>query len=185
VPEISNLAGVLFQNGLETEHGHPTNGTIMTLKWADYDKETRTALIPVYGGYGGCGTKKASTGHWSILDNPTWRALSLLGRCCNYSYIFAFSEDYQRADINMKVNLGCFCCKAWFTLPDSVIGKFEMEQYPDSENGSHWKRNSAKSADEEFAFAYSLETAYKSDGTPTEFAKNFEKHAPNTMLLTR
>ena len=84
----------------------------------------------------------------------------------------------------MKVNLGCICCKPWYTLSDSLLGKFEMEQYPDSENGSHWKRNSAKSG-EELTFAYSLETAYKSDGTPTAYAEQFEKYAPTTMLLSR
>lgn len=181
VPEISNLAGLLHQNGADTVFGSRTNGTIFTLKWADYDKETRTAVVQVYGGYG----PKASTGYWSILDNQKWRTISCLGRICNYSYFFTFSEDYQRADINMKVNLGCLCCKPWFKIPASLIGKFEMEQYPDSKNGSHWKRNSAKSADEEFSFAYSVETAYKSDGTPTEYAEQFEEYAPKTMLLTR
>jgi len=182
VPEISNLAGLLHQNsGNRGEDAHSTNGTLLTLKWADYDKDTRTASLQVHGGYG----KSASTGYWSLLDNQKWRLLGAVSRCCNYSYFFHFSEDYQRADIKMKVNLGCICCKPWAPIPEMIIGKFNMEQYPDSENGSHWKRSTAPPGGGPFTFSYSLEAAYKPDGTPTKFLENLEKNAPKSMLLTR
>ena len=47
IPEISNLAGLLLQNGDET---HSTNGTVFTLKWGEFNKETR---VGEWGGAGG------------------------------------------------------------------------------------------------------------------------------------
>eukprot|EP00591_Stephanopyxis_turris_P005568 CAMPEP_0195528196 /NCGR_PEP_ID=MMETSP0794_2-20130614/30245_1 /TAXON_ID=515487 /ORGANISM="Stephanopyxis turris, Strain CCMP 815" /LENGTH=245 /DNA_ID=CAMNT_0040659285 /DNA_START=102 /DNA_END=839 /DNA_ORIENTATION=- len=176
VPEISNLAGLMFQNGDEV-----TSGTAFTLKWADFDKEKRVCTIQVYGGYG---SKAAATGLWSILDNHMWRFLSVLGRCCNYTYRISFSEDWQRADFDIKANLGCICCaKPWFTLPHKVA-KFEMVQAENSQNGSHWLRNSSVIG-RPMEFSYNLETVYKPDGTPTEFIQNFENDAPKSMLLSR
>ena len=182
IPEISNLAGLLLQNGDAMVHS--TNGTVFTLKYADFDKETRIGELEVYGGYGG----KQHTGQWSALNNKTWLALLTLGRCCNYSYRFSFSEDWRKADIDIRANCCCATClppcsKAWFNIPKSVAA-FEMIQAKKSINGSHWIRNSS-SGGGPMKFAYDLQAVYKPDGTPTEFVENFNKVAPEKMLLSR
>jgi hypothetical protein len=176
IPEIANLAGLLLQNGDET---HSTNGTIFTLKWSDFDKETRVAQLEVYGG---CGSQQ-HTGAWSALNNQKWKLLSMVGRCCNYSYRFQFSEDWQRADIDIKGNCCLIpCCKPWFSIPKSWCA-FQMEQAEDSKNGSHWIRTSSKKGGA-FVVAYSLEAVYTPDGDPTEFVENLS-FAPEKMILSR
>jgi len=117
IPEISNLAGLLIQNGDPATHA--TSGTLFTLKYADFDKETRIGERHVYGGCGG----QQHTGQWPALQNKTWLTALTIGRCCNYSYRFTFTEDWQKADIEIRENLCCVACclppcsKAWFGIP--------------------------------------------------------------------
>mmetsp|Transcript_17101 Transcript_17101/g.25630 ORF Transcript_17101/g.25630 Transcript_17101/m.25630 type:complete len:232 (+) Transcript_17101:132-827(+) len=177
IAEISNLAGLLLQNGDET---HSTSGTVFTLKWGDFDKETRVAELEVYGGCGG----QQHTGSWSLLNNQTWKHLSLLGRCCNYTYRFQFSKDWQSADIDVKANCCLIpCARPWCTIPKSFCA-FKMAQAEDSENGSRWIRTSSKKGGP-FEVSYSLEAVYTPDGEPTAFVHNLEKVSPKTMLLSR
>lgn len=173
VPEISNLAGLLLQNG-----DHSTGGTAMTLKYARFDKEKRVAHIQVYGG----------GGKWAALDNALWRFVLNVGRCCNYTYRFTFSEDWQKADIDIMGNLCCVACclppcaNAWFSIPKSYCA-FEMYQAEDSVNGSHWIRNTSNKGGP-MKFDYNLQAVYGPDGETTDFTKNLGK-APETMLLSR
>jgi hypothetical protein len=177
IPEISNLAGLLLQNGDET---HSTNGTVFTFKWGKFNKETRVGELEVYGGCGG----QQHTGSWTMLNNQTWKNLSLLGRCCNYTYQFTFSEDWQNADIDIKANCCLIpCVRPWYTIPKSYCA-FKMYQAEDSENGSHWIRTDSKKGGP-FEVAYSLEAVYTPDGKPTAFVHNLETSAPKTMLLSR
>jgi len=177
IPEISNLAGLLLQNGDET---HSTNGTVFTFKWGKFNKETRVGELEVYGGCGG----QQHTGSWTMLNNQTWKNLSLLARWCNYTYQFTFSEDWQNADIDIKANCCLIpCVRPWYTIPKSYCA-FKMYQAEDSENGSHWIRTDSKKGGP-FEVAYSLEAVYTPDGKPTAFVHNLETSAPKTMLLSR
>ena len=93
---------------------HSTGGSIQTLKWSTWDPDSRVAHLEVFGGYGG----SSHTGQWTEPpDSCLWRLLLApwvaaarrasvtrsqrmsrlflinLGRCCDYSYRFEFSED--------------------------------------------------------------------------------------------
>ena len=100
--------------------------------------------------YGGFGGEASSVGAWTAERSSTWLCLMTIARLCNYTYRFKFSEDWQRADIEIRENLCCVtgapcCCKPWFFIPDSWV-KFETVQAEDSSGGSHWIRNSSHGA---------------------------------------
>jgi hypothetical protein len=183
VPEISNLAGLLVQNG-----EHSTAGTAFTAKWGRFDKEKRIVDISVYGSGRSCGSEKQELGQWSAINSNKWRCLMMLGRCCDYSYKIRFAEDWQRADIDIRINLCCVACcvppcmKAWFTVPP-CIATFDMEQAEDSQNGSHWIRQSSKCGGPKKK-SYNLQAVYGPDGSPTEFVENL-KVAPEKNLISR
>ena len=115
VPEIANRSGVFFQYG-----DHSTANTAMTLKGAVFDKGNRVADLKAYGGFGG---EASTVGAWTAEKSSTWLCLMTIARLCNYTYRFKFSEDWQRADIEIRGNLCCVtgapcCCKPWFSIPD-------------------------------------------------------------------
>ena len=92
-------------------------------------KENRVADLKAYGGFG---AEVSSVGAWTAEKSSTWLCLMTIARLCNYTYRFKFSEDWQRADIEIRGNLCCVteapcCCKPWFSIPNSCV-KFEMVQ---------------------------------------------------------
>jgi len=188
VEEIQNLTGLLHQNDIEGIE-HSTEGTVCTLKWCDFDKETRVAEMVVYGRNGG-----KHTGQWSFYDDGNWtRFVIPLLRLFEYSYRFNFSEDWQRAEIEIGF-LG------WY-VPRWLMA-FDMEQTPESVNGSQWLRTNVI-----FAFlsrwpilnwdstpkrAYILETIYceeEKNGIrgvkTTKYTDDFKTAEKKGMRLTK
>lgn len=177
IPEISNLAGLLMQNALP-DVLHKTAGTTCTLKWAAFDKKTRTVELQNYGNFDG-----RQIGEWSYFNNNQWRNLLIpLARVFNYSYRFTFDEDWQRADID----LGLFYTlsgKARIFVPRSLL-HFDMVQTKESKNGSQWLRRSSTLGGV-MKSSYILEAVYASDGSPTELVENFKKVVPETQCLSK
>ena len=178
VPQIASLAGATLQRGT-----HSTAGSVQTLKWAAYDPATRTAVMEVFGGFGGTGQRA----QWTEPDKGTWYFLMNLARFCNYSYRFKFSEDYRRADIDILANCTGCCCvpcvPAWCAVP-GFLAKFEMVQTDDSKDGSLWKRNSS-SCGKPMEYTYDLAEVMKADGSPGRFYDDLAKFAPENMLISR
>ena len=121
VPEIRSLSGVTLQSA---PPDWPTKGSLHTLKYCVFDRETRVAEQQVFGGFGklssvGLWTEPAGKCHWDFLMN--------LARLCNYTYHYEFSEDWREMKINIKANLCCLCfglppcMPAWCTVPDCIV----------------------------------------------------------------
>lgn len=180
IPQISSLAGATLQRG-----EHSTGGSVQTLKWAVFDAEKRVAHLEVFGGAGKPGNQ---TGQWTEPNISAWYCLINLARCCDYSYVFHFSEDWRRADIDIKANCCCLCCvppcvPAWFTLPRSLVA-FEMVQAEDSTDGSRWIRNSSVLG-KPYTYTYDLVEVLKPDATPGRFHADLARVAPEQMLISR
>merc|ERR1711865_973185 len=97
-----------------------------------------------------------------------------LGKLCDYSYRFEFSEDYKKIDLRVMANCCCICplcmpcCPAWFTIPKSLSAT-TAELKEDSENGAEWRRlNGGK-------HYYDLVEVFKTDGSKgADYAKLLE-----------
>jgi hypothetical protein len=176
---LQGLAGVLIQSG-----EHSTAGTMLTLKWMDYNPDTREGYLQVFGGYGG----SASTGLWTENSATLyWYFLMNLARCANYQYYFTFNEDFSKADIAIKGNpliLCCICipcCPAWFTLPTSCVS-FGMSRTAGSKDGTSWERYSSTCGGES-TYTYTLKTVYNSDGSDGPFVDALLE-SPEQVVIT-
>lgn len=172
VPQLKALAGTSVQSG-----DHATSGTIQTLKWSKYDPKSHTLLLSVFGG----ASDPDALGTWSEPDTCLWRFLIPLARSCDYLYLFKFSEDNRRLDIDVKVNCCCClpCVPAWCNLPAACFGEHGAYQVDGSTDGSRWVRSKNGKK------YYDLIVVTGSDGTPNEnFAEHFA-YPPDTMLLSR
>ncbi|EOD24641.1 hypothetical protein EMIHUDRAFT_435421 [Emiliania huxleyi CCMP1516] len=166
---------------------HSTGGSIQTLKWSTWDPDSRVAHLEVFGGYGG----SSHTGQWTEPPGCLWLFLINLGRCCDYSYRFEFSEDYRRAEILIEANLCCCCClpippclPAWFVLPGSCV-RFEAIQADEGSNdGTDWVRQSSICGGD-FSYTYNLVEVYQEDGSPGRFHADLATYAPASMMISR
>ena len=176
VAELKGLSGLTLQKG-----SHSTAGSLQTLKFAPWDAEKRIARVPVFGGFGYPGTESV----WTEPVTPVWNCLINVARCCNYTYVFEFSEDYRHSRIHIKSNLCCCvpCVPAWCTVP-STCAVFEMEQAEGTTGGSHWHRNSSKCGGK-MEKTYDLVEVLKADETPGPFHADLAAYAPEAMLLSR
>ncbi|CAE8629867.1 unnamed protein product [Polarella glacialis] len=177
VPQLRGLAGVTVQDG-----DHVTKGSLQTLKWADFDPQTRVATKPVFGGFG---WKDGTAGLWSEgASKSCLRGVVFnLGRSCNYTYKFTFAEDYLSADIDAMANLTgpcCPCVPAWFTLP-RFLSHFTMKQDLGSTDGTEWTRYSSKFGGEP-TFSYKLLEVYQPDGTPGRHFERLKIADPDVLV---
>jgi hypothetical protein len=195
IQQIRGLAGATLQRGT-----HVTAGSIQTLKWAKWDEATRTATIEVFGG----ANSPSSSGTWTEPVSCVWIFLSNLGRLCDYTYVFQFSEDYRTTQIVPKINCtGCLlpCVPAWFEVPTNcVVTSFEnftptsthfstsqgfnAVQAPESKHGEHWARNSS-TCGSSYKFSYDLVEVFDVDGKHAKYYDDFKKYCPEKIMIAR
>lgn len=171
VPQLKALAGLSVQVG-----DHPTKNSVQTLKWSRYDPKSRVLLQSVFGGASDVG----NVGTWTETDSCLWRFLVPLARSCDYLYLFKFSEDYQKLDIDVKVNCCCCvpCIPAWCSLPAFPFGKHAAYQV-EGTDGKNWVRtkNGKK--------YYDLIVVTDSDGVQNEKYGDIMQACPSSMLVSR
>lgn len=174
VPELRGLAGVSVQNG-----HHDTRGSLQTLRWAKWDAEKRQAEMKVFGGFTGfCGGKGTELGQWTEPVVPKWLCLTNLARLGKYTYRFNFTEDYRKADIQIRIDPLVLCCicipcmPAWCSVPKGCVA-FDMVQSSESTDGSEWIRRNMKCGGEP-EHAYSLQEVFDVDGAPGKYHQHLE-----------
>ena len=122
---VCNVLNRLDASGATQQTGdHSTGGSVQTLKWCKYDAEERVATLSVFGGAGGA--RRGETGLWTEPVSCIWAVFMNIGRLCDYTYRFEFSEDYKEIDLRVMVNCCCVCpvclpcCSAWCTVPKCI-----------------------------------------------------------------
>ncbi|CAE7792099.1 unnamed protein product [Symbiodinium sp. CCMP2456] len=161
IEAIRNLAGVTLQSG-----SHLTAGSLKTLRWSQFDAETRILATNGFGGW----KQPWNTGVWTEpAGDPLWCFLLFLARVANFTYEFRFSEDFQRADIVPRGNPTVFCCcccpciPAWLELPGCLTRNY-MVQADSSIKGDHWERFQGNCCQTP-TFYYDIHAVYDPDGT--------------------
>ncbi|CAJ1409488.1 unnamed protein product [Effrenium voratum] len=168
VPQLKGLAGLLVQDG-----DHITGGSLFTLKYAKWDPEKRTAIVPVDGG--ACWWFSGTAGLWTATAySPLFCVLANGARCSNFTYNFSFSEDFLFGNIDISVN-PCLCLPwlpPWLTVP-RCIQSFTMKQDNGSMDGTDWSRyNSTLGCPAQFY--YKLREVWDVDGNPGKFFERLE-----------
>ena len=180
IEAISNFTGVTIQSGQ-----HLTKGAMQTVRWGSYDASTRSLTVTDFGGW----YHPHHSGVWTEPSaDPVWCALLFLFRMSNFTYVFHFSEDFQRADITTKGNplVICCCClpciPPWFSLPE-CIGKHYMVQADSSVKGDRFERYSGFCGNQPTLY-YELLTVYTGEGKETRWTSLVKEHAPAQVNMT-
>ncbi|CAE7450637.1 unnamed protein product [Symbiodinium microadriaticum] len=180
IEAIRNLAGVTLQSG-----SHATAGSLEILRWGKFDAETRTLTATGFGGF----KQPWYTGSWTEpAGDPIWCFLMWLARVGNATYEFRFSEDFQRADIIPRGNLGVFCCcccpciPPWFAIPACLTRNF-MVQADSSIKGDHWERFQGN-CNQTPTFYYDIYAVYDPEGKETRWSQLAREQAPAQVMMT-
>jgi hypothetical protein len=180
IPQLRGLGGVLLQDGT-----HTTAGTLLTLKYGDYDPEKRELTVSVYGGF----QQASTTGNWTEDVNLIWCCLMNLARSANYSYIMTFTPDYKQATIDISGNLCCCipCLPRWTTVPRSIVAFSMVQDMPPGPlakvNGTIWSRRTSIFGGEPQDY-YKLVTVVNSDGSKGPYFDRLAEVAPQYSMTT-
>jgi len=152
-----------------------------TLKWCKFDFEKREAAIQVFGGFGGT---RGSQGLWTAPPTCSSAVATNTLRACNLTYVLRFSNDWRRADVDVRCN-GCCCVPCLppcLSLPPSCL-RSELRQTKRSHDGSEWERDSAVCGGE-LQLQYMLRVAIDETGRRGKYPMSL-KDAPPLVFMTR